>query len=156
MHLIFEYGGSSNLQKLNLLEIVYELWKNAVRTTHGICAVDELRENRGASWRRFWRAQSELYRAIPRHGFCTADLPRESAACLLASQTKLYSMGFRAPVKRSTLADANEARNWHIWEDLATLLIRRARKLYCNDSFGVDLTNTVYALDAVVVKLVVA
>jgi len=42
-------------------------------------------------------------------------------------------MGFRAPVKRSTLADANEARDWRIWEDLATLLIRHARKLYCND-----------------------
>lgn len=119
--------------------------------------MDKLRENRGASWRRFGRAQSELYRAIPRHGFCTVDLPRESAgdieACLLANQTKLYSMGFRAPVKRSTLADANEARNWHIWEDLATLLIRRARKLYCNDSFGVDLTNAVYALDATTIDL---
>mgnify|MGYP003386307565 CR=1 FL=1 len=57
----------------------YEFWKNTVRTTHGICAVDELRENRGASWRRFGRAQSELYRAIPRHGFCTVDLPQESA-----------------------------------------------------------------------------
>ncbi len=41
--------------------------------------MDELRENRGSSWRRFGRAQSELYRAIPRHGFCTVDLPRESA-----------------------------------------------------------------------------
>ena len=78
---------------------------------------------------------------------------RDIEACLLANQTKLYSMGFRAPVKRSTLADANEARNWHIWEDLATLLIRRARKLYCNDSFGVDLTNTVYALDATTIDM---
>jgi len=78
---------------------------------------------------------------------------RDIEACLLANQTKLYSMDFRAPVKRSTLADANEARNWHMWEDLATLLIRRARKLYCNDSFGVDLTNTVYALDATTIDL---
>ena len=78
---------------------------------------------------------------------------RDIEACLLANQTKLYSMGFRAPVKRSTLADANEARNWHIWEELAMLLIRRARKLYCNDSFGVDLTNTVCALDATTIDL---
>lgn len=62
-------------------------------------------------------------------------------------------MGFRTPIKRSTLADANEARDWRIWQDLATLLIRRARKLYCNDSFVVDLTNTVYALDATTIDL---
>lgn len=51
------------------------------------------------------------------------------------------------------MADANEARNWYVWEYLATLLIRRARKLYCNDSFGVNLTNTVYALDAINIDL---
>ena len=54
---------------------------------------------------------------------------------------------FRSPVKRSTLADANESRDWRIWLDLATLLIRRARKLYASDSLGVELDNTVYALD---------
>ncbi len=60
---------------------------------------------------------------------------------------------FRAPVKRSTLADVNEARNWHILEELAMLLIWRARKLYCNNSFGVDLTNMVFALDASTISL---
>jgi len=78
---------------------------------------------------------------------------RDIETCLLANQTKLYSMGFRSPVKRSTLADANEGRDWHIWADLAALLIRRARKLYCNDSFGIDLDNTVYALDATTIDL---
>jgi len=62
-------------------------------------------------------------------------------------------MGFRASVRRSTLAEANEGRDWHIWADLAAVLIRHARKLYCNDSFGVDLTNTVYALDATTIDL---
>ena len=62
-------------------------------------------------------------------------------------------MGFRSPVKRSTLADANEGRNWHIWADLAALLIKRARKLYCNESFGVELSNSVYALDATTIDL---
>ena len=50
-------------------------------------------------------------------------------------------------IEACLLTNANEARSWHICGDLAMLLIRRARKLYCNDSFGVDLTNTVYALD---------
>ena len=59
----------------------------------------------------------------------------------------------KSRIKRSTLADANEVRDWRIWKDLATLLIRRARKLYCNDSFGVDLTNTIYALDATTIDL---
>lgn len=81
-------------------------------------------------------------------GVCGISEPR-----LLANQMKLYIMGFRAPVKRSTLADANEARNWHIWEDLAMLLIQRARKLYCNDSFGIDLTTTAYALDTTTIDL---
>ncbi|BBJ22312.1 hypothetical protein W01_11060 [Candidatus Nitrotoga sp. AM1P] len=62
-------------------------------------------------------------------------------------------MGFRSPIRRSTLADANEGRDWRIWADLAALLIRHARKLYCNDSFGIDLDNTVYALDATTIDL---
>lgn len=67
---------------------------------------------------------------------------------------KLYAMGFRAAVKRSTLADANESRDWHIWSDLAALLIRRARKLYPGDSLlGVELDNTVYALDSSTIDL---
>ena len=96
---------------------------------------------------------TEQFRAMAFAQLTYRESLRDIEACLLANQTKLYSMGFRAPVKRSTLADANEARNWHIWEDLATLLIRRARKLYCNDSFGVDLTNTVYALDATTIDM---
>jgi hypothetical protein len=62
-------------------------------------------------------------------------------------------MGFRSAVRRSTLADANESRDWRIWSDLAALLIRRARKLYANDSLGVDLENTVYALDSSTIDL---
>ncbi len=58
----------------------------------------------------------------------------------LSSCNQSCTEQFRAPVKRSTLADVNEARNWHIWDELAMLLIWRARKLYCNNSFGVDLT----------------
>ena len=78
---------------------------------------------------------------------------RDIEASLSANAPKLYAMGFRSAVKRSTLADANESRDWRIWSDLAALLIRRARKLYANDSLGVDLDNTVYALDSSTIDL---
>ena len=96
---------------------------------------------------------TEQFRAMAFAQLTYRESLRDIETCLLANQTKLYNMGFRSPIKRSTLADANEGRDWHIWEDLALLLIRRARKLYCNDSFGIDLSNTVYALDATTIDL---
>lgn len=96
---------------------------------------------------------TEQFRAMACAQLTYRESLRDIETCLLANQTKLYSMGFRTPVRRSTLADANEGRDWRIWADLATLLIRRARKLYCNDSFGIDLDNTVYALDATTIDL---
>ena len=78
---------------------------------------------------------------------------RDVEAGLSANSTKLYAMGFRSAVKRSTLADANESRDWRIWSDLAAVLIRRARKLYASDFLGVELDNTVYALDSSTVDL---
>ena len=73
---------------------------------------------------------------------------RDIEASLSANVAKLYATGFRSAVKRSTLADANESRDWRIRSDLAAVLIRRARKLYTNDSLGIELDNTVYALDS--------
>jgi hypothetical protein len=96
---------------------------------------------------------TEQFRAMAFAQLTYRESLRDIETCLLANQAKLYGMGFRSPVKRSTLADANEGRDWHIWEALAALLIRRARKLYCNDSFGIDLDNTVYALDATTIDL---
>jgi hypothetical protein len=78
---------------------------------------------------------------------------RDIEACLSAQAAKLYHMGFRNPVSRSTLADANERRDWRIYADFAQRLITQARKLYTTDSFGVDLSNTVYALDATTIDL---
>ena len=78
---------------------------------------------------------------------------RDIEASLAANASKLYAMGFRSPVKRSTLADANESRDWRIWSDLAAVLIRRARKLYAGDPLDVGLDNTVYALDSSTVDL---
>ena len=62
-------------------------------------------------------------------------------------------MGFREPVRRSTLADANERRDWRIYADFAQRLIAQARRLYANQSLGLDLTNTVYALDSTTIDL---
>ena len=77
---------------------------------------------------------------------------RDIEVCLSAQAAKLYHMGLR-PVSRSTLADANERRDWRIYADFAQRLITQARKLYAADSFGVDLSNTVYALDATTIDL---
>ena len=78
---------------------------------------------------------------------------RDIEVCLSANPGKLYHMGLRALVRRSTLADANEGRDWHIWADIAAVLISRARKLYCNEAFGIELTHVVYALDATTIDL---
>jgi hypothetical protein len=78
---------------------------------------------------------------------------RDIEACLRAQQHKLYHMGIRSNVSRSTLADANEQRNWRIYADFAYALILIARKLYSNEPFGVDLQQTVYALDATTIDL---
>ena len=78
---------------------------------------------------------------------------RDIEVCLSAQAAKLYPMGLRQPVARSTLADANEGRNWRIHADFAQVLIAQARKLYAADSFGVERSNTVYALDATTIDL---
>jgi transposase len=66
---------------------------------------------------------------------------------------KLYHVGFRGSISRSTLADANEVRDWRIYADFAAVLITQARKLYAKDSFGVDLDQTVYAFDSTTIDL---
>ena len=96
---------------------------------------------------------AEQFRAMAFAQLTWRESLRDIEASLSANASKLYAMGFRSAVKRSTLADANESRDWRIWSDLAALLIRRARKLYVNDSLGVDLNNTVYALDSSTIDL---
>ena len=78
---------------------------------------------------------------------------RDIETCLRAHSGKLYHMGIRGHVARSTLADANEVRDWRIYQEFALRLIATARKLYVNDSFGIELKNTVYALDATTIDL---
>jgi hypothetical protein len=78
---------------------------------------------------------------------------RDIEACLRAVQSRLYHVGIRARISRSTLADANETRDWRIYADFAQGLIRTARDLYVDEPLAVDLANTVYALDATIIDL---
>src|SRR6201997_2459227 len=78
---------------------------------------------------------------------------RDIEACLRAQQSKLYHMGIKSRVSRSTLADANENRDWRIYADFAQSLIAIARRLYAAEPFGVALKDTVYALDASTIDL---
>jgi hypothetical protein len=78
---------------------------------------------------------------------------RDIEICLRALGPKLYHAGFRGKVSRSTLADANRGHDWRIYADFAQVLIRRARTLYAQEPFGVDLKQTVYALDSTTIDL---
>jgi len=78
---------------------------------------------------------------------------RDIATCLRAQQGKLYHMGIRGTVSRSTLAEANEHRDWRLYADFAQRLIATARSLYADEDLDLELTNTVYALDATTIDL---
>jgi len=78
---------------------------------------------------------------------------RDIETCLRSMKDKLYHMGIRGKVSRSTLADANEKRDWRIYADFAQVLIHTARTLYTDDDFGIELDNTVYALDSTTIDL---
>jgi len=78
---------------------------------------------------------------------------RDIEACLRSRPTKLYQMGFRSRVSRNTLAHANETRDWRIYADFAKILIATARELYAQDPFGLELEETVYALDSTTIDL---
>jgi len=81
---------------------------------------------------------------------------RDIEACLRSSPDKLYHMGIRGRVSRSTLADANERHDWHIFADFAQILIARARVLYADDPFGTELQHSAYALDSTTIDLCLA
>lgn len=81
---------------------------------------------------------------------------RDIEACLRANQPKLYHLGIRGKVSRNTLSHANQNRDWRIYADFAQILITRARKLYAEDSFGIELDQAVYALDSTTIDLCLA
>ena len=96
---------------------------------------------------------AEQYRAMAFAQMTGRESLRDIEVCLAAQEAKLYHMGFRGPVRRSTLADANERRDWRIYAQFAQRLIGQARKLYANEDLGLDLANTVYALDSTTIDL---
>ena len=81
---------------------------------------------------------------------------RDIESCLRSMHRKLYHMGIRGRISKSTLSDANENRDWHIYADFAQVLIHTARTLYLKEPFGVELAQTVYALDATTIDLCLA
>lgn len=78
---------------------------------------------------------------------------RDIDSCLNALSGKLYHMGIRGPVRESTIADANENRDWRIYAEFAQILIVKARRLYADEDFGLDLDNAVYAFDSTTIDL---
>ena len=96
---------------------------------------------------------AEQYRAMAFAQLTYRESLRDIEVCLSAQASKLYHMGFREPVRRSTLADANETRDWRIYAEFAHRLIAQARKLYADEDLGLELTNTVYALDSTTIDL---
>ena len=81
---------------------------------------------------------------------------RDIESCLRSQNTKLYHMGIRGKISRSTLADANEIRDWKIYADFAQVLIKIARPLYKNEDLGLELETTIYALDSSTIDLCLA
>jgi hypothetical protein len=96
---------------------------------------------------------AEQYRAMAFAQLTYRESLRDIETCLCVQASRLYHMGFREPIRRSTLADANQSRDWRIYADLAQRLIAQARKLYAKEDLGLDLTNTVYALDSTTIDL---
>ena len=96
---------------------------------------------------------AEQYRAMAFAQLTYRESLRDIEICLSVHASKLYHMGFRQPVRRSTLADANEGRDWRIYAEVAQRLIAQARKLYADEALGLELTNTVYALDSTTIDL---
>src|SRR3989441_8501355 len=95
----------------------------------------------------------DQYLAMAFAQFTYRESLRDIEACLRSMSGKLYHMGFRGKVARSTLADANENRDWRIFADFAQVLIGIARPLYAQDPIGVELDQSLYALDSTTIDL---
>ena len=96
---------------------------------------------------------TEHYRAMAFAQLTGRESLRDIEACLAARSAKLYHSGFRSPVRRSTLADANERRDWRIYADFSQRLIVQPRALYANELFEMELNETAYALDSTTIDL---
>jgi len=120
--------------------IDYEDFRRCVRSYDG---------DRGVRHLSCW----EQFLAMSFAQFTRRESLRDIEVSLAAHRRQLYHAGFRAPVKRSTLADANEARDWRIYSDFAQSLIRQARQLYRDVDLGLNLEGTLYALDSSIIDV---
>jgi Domain of unknown function (DUF4372)/Transposase DDE domain len=112
------------------------------------------RYDRGSQGRKF--SYWDQYLAMAFAQLTYRESLRDIEACLRSVTGKLYHLGFRGKIARTTLADANESRDCRIFADFAQVLIRSARKLYVNDPIGVDLDQSLYALDSTTIDLCLA
>ena len=112
------------------------------------------RYDNGSHWRKF--SYWDQYLAMAFAQLTYRESLRDIEACLRSVTSKLYHLGFRGKVARTTLADANESRDWRIFADFAQVLIGIARPLYANDPIGVDLDRSLYALDSTTIDLCLA
>ncbi len=142
---------------MNIFPGVIDAYRQAgVCAVDGTSAADDFSSLCGALW---WTSQDQavhLFGSIPVDGLCAMTFReslRDIEACLRAQSAKLYHLGIRSIVSRNTLANANATRDWRIYCEFAQRLIAMARRLYANEPFGVDLKDTVYALDATTIDL---
>ena len=112
------------------------------------------RYDSGSQWRKF--SYWDQYLAMAFAQLTYRESLRDIEACLRSVKGKLYHLGFRGKVARTTLADANESRDCRIFADFAQVLIGIARPLYANDPIGVDLDQSLYALDSTTIDLCLA
>jgi Domain of unknown function (DUF4372) len=137
--------------KNSLIGGIDELGQTGARASHAAFAADHVRRcvaRYGGAHKVKSFSCLDQYLSMAFAQLTYRESLRDIEACLRAQQSKLYRMGIKSRVSRSTLADANESRDWRIYADFAQSLIAIARRLYAAESFGVDLKDTVYALDA--------
>ena len=111
-----------------------------------------IKRYRGDRWARTLRCHSQFVVMIFAQLTFRESL-RDIATCLSVMKSKLYHVGIKGEIAKSTLADANECRDWRIFGDFAQILIKRAQVLYSGDSIGIDLVQTAFALDSTTIDL---
>lgn len=114
-----------------------------------------IKRYRGDRWARTIRCYSQFVVMVFAQLTYRESL-RDIVTCLSVMKDKLYRVGIRGNIAKSTLADANERRDWRIFGDFAQVLIKRAQALYSGDSIGIDLVQTAYALDSTTIDLCLA
>ena len=134
----------------------HEPRENGFCSSHAGCSPGTVSSLCGSISRRVQSSQVFQLGSVSGDVICSIDLPRKSAghrSLLAESWSPALPPGFRDSVARSTLARANEKRDWRIYADLAQILIRRARALYAQEELPVELTETVYAFDSTTVDV---